>query len=93
MRSPRSTVRRSTKWSSTRSTNTTNNNMKTKFDSATIHHIKKGLLLRIVELEKLHADAVRYNVVETIPIWNEMLSEARNALQIIQNNRTFTAGE
>ena len=67
--------------------------MKTKFDSATIHHIKKGLLLRIVELEKLHADAVRYNVVETIPIWNEMLSEARNALHIIQHNHTFTAGE
>lgn len=67
--------------------------MKTKFDSATIHHIKKGLLLRIVELEKLHADAVRYNIVETIPIWNEMLSEARNALHIIQNNRTFIAGE
>jgi len=67
--------------------------MKTKFDSATIHHIKKGLLLRIVQLEKLHADAVQYNVVETIPIWNEMLSEARNALHIIQNNYTFTAGE
>ena len=67
--------------------------MKTKFDSATIHHIKKGLLLRIVELEKLHADAERYNIVETIPIWKEMLSEARNALHIIQNNHTFTAGE
>lgn len=67
--------------------------MKTKFDSATIHHIKKGLLLRIVELEKLHEDAKRYNIVATIHIWEEMLSEARNALHIIQNNRTFTAGE
>jgi len=67
--------------------------MKTKFDSATIHHIKKGLLLRIVELEKLHEDAKRHNIVETIHIWEEMLSEARNALRIIQNNHTFTAGE
>ena len=67
--------------------------MKTKLNHDTVYHIKMGLKLRIAELEKLHADAVRHNIVETIPIWNEMLSEARNALHIIQNNHTFTAGE
>ena len=67
--------------------------MKTKFDSAIIHHIKKGLALRIVELEQSQADAQRLNIVETIPIWNRLVNEARDALRVMQNNSIFTVGE
>jgi hypothetical protein len=67
--------------------------MKTKLDCDTVYHIKMGLKLRIAELEKHQEVAQRLNIVETIPIWNVLLSEVRNALHIMENNYTFTAGE
>jgi hypothetical protein len=67
--------------------------MKTKLNSGDVYQIKKGLKLRIVELEKHLATAQRNNCSDSINILKEFLSEANNALCVFENNYNFTAGE
>lgn len=67
--------------------------MKTKLNHDTVYHIKMGLKLRIAELEKHYEIAQRNNWSDTVSTWNMLLSEARDALQVMENNYTFTAGE